>query len=113
MQFVIIDLDGTDEEAANRRAKVRQSHIDLGEELRQSGNMWYGAALLHDDGTMKGSMILVDFESEKELKAWLDKEPYIVGDVWRDVTIHKSNTREPWQFNRSKEWFEHREHLSK
>lgn len=109
MQFVVIGLDGTDKDAPPRRQKVRQAHIDMGEELRQAGNMWYGAALLHDDGTMKGSMILVDFPTEKELQEWLDKEPYVVGDVWRDITIHKSNTRDPWQFNRPKEWFEARE----
>lgn len=109
MQFVVIGLDGTDEGAPDRRKKVRQAHIDLGEELRQSGNMWYGAVLLHDDGTMKGSMILVDFPSEKDLKAWLDNEPYVVGDVWREITIHKSNTRDPWQFNHSQEWFQARE----
>jgi uncharacterized protein YciI len=108
MQFVVIGLDGTDPDASARRSAVRQNHIDMGEDLRQSGNMWYGAALLHDDGSMKGSMILVDFASEIELQTWLDKEPYIIGDVWRDVTIHKSNTREPWQFNRSQEWFENR-----
>jgi len=109
MQYVVIGLDGTDKEAPDRRARVRQQHIDAGEELRRAGNMWYGAALLHDDGTMKGSMILVDFLSEQELHSWLDKEPYVVGDVWRDLTIHKANTREPWQFNRDQEWFEKRE----
>lgn len=109
MQFIVIGLDGSDEGALARRQKVRQQHIDMGEKLRQSGSMWYGAALLHDDGTMKGSMILVDFPSEKQLQEWLDKEPYIVGDVWRDVTIHKSNTRDPWQFNRPQEWFEQRQ----
>ena len=113
MQFVIIGIDGTDEAASERRAEARQAHIDLGEELRQSGNMWYGAALLHDDGTMKGSMILVDFPTEQELKSWLDREPYVVGDVWQDITIHQSNTREPWQFNRPQEWFEEREDLVK
>lgn len=113
MQFVIIGLDGNDSDAPKRRQKVRQAHIDMGEELRQSGNMWYGAALLHDDGTMKGSMILVDFPSENELHSWLKKEPYVIGDVWRDIKIHKSNTRDPWQYNRSREWFEQRENLSK
>ena len=108
MQFVVIGLDGTDSEAPARRAKVRQDHIDLGEELQQAGNMWYGAALLHDDGSMKGSMILVDFPSETELHAWLDKEPYVIGGVWKNITVHKSNTREPWQFNRPQEWFEAR-----
>jgi uncharacterized protein len=109
MQFVIIGLDGSDEHAQERRAKARQAHIELGEELRLSGNMWYGAALLHNDGTMKGSMILVDFASEKELQAWLENEPYVVGGVWQDITIHKSNTRDPWQFNRPKEWFDNRQ----
>lgn len=106
MQYVVIGLDGTDEGALERRLKVRQQHIDLGEELRQSGSMWYGAALLRDDGSMKGSVLIVDFPSEKELQYWLDKEPYVIGDVWKDIRIHKSNTREPWQYNRPKEWFE-------
>ena len=87
MQFIIISLDGTDDKAQERRARVRQDHIDLGEHLRQAGNMWYGAALLHDDGSMKGSMILVDFQSEKELHEWLKTEPYIVGEVWKDVFL--------------------------
>lgn len=109
MQFIVIGLDGTDSDAPARRQKVRQQHIDMGDELLKSGNMWYGAALLNDDGTMKGSMILVDFPSEKELHEWLDEEPYIIGDVWRNATIHKSNTRDPWQFNRPQEWFKERE----
>ncbi len=108
MQFVVIGLDDTDKKAQERRSKVRQAHIDMGEKLRLSGNMWYGAALLNDDGSMKGSMILVDFPSEKELHEWLDKEPYVVGEVWKDITIHKSNTRDPWQYNRPQEWFEKR-----
>ncbi|MDB5183042.1 MAG: hypothetical protein JWO47_826 [Candidatus Saccharibacteria bacterium] len=110
MQFVVIGLDGTDEGAVQRRAKAREAHIDLGESLRLSGNMLYGAALLHDDGSMKGSMIVVQYPSEKELYEWLESEPYVVGNVWKDVTVHKSNTREPWQFNRPREWF--KEHQS-
>lgn len=108
MQFIVIGLDGTDSEAPARRHKVRQQHIDMGDKLLESGNMWYGAALLHDDGSMKGSMILVDFPGENELQEWLDNEPYIVGNVWQDIAIHKSNTRNPWQFNRPQEWFEER-----
>jgi uncharacterized protein YciI len=105
MQFVVIGIDGTDSDAQNRRANARQAHIDRGEELRLSGNMWYGAALLNEDGTMKGSMILVDFNSENDLNSWLETEPYVVGDVWKEITVHKSNTRDPWQFNRTKKWF--------
>ncbi len=108
MQFVVIGLDGNDEKAAERRASARQSHIELGDKLLKSGNLWYGAALLHDDGTMKGSLYVVDFTSEKELQNWLNSEPYVVGKVWDTVTIHKSNTRDPWQFNKPKDFFESR-----
>lgn len=105
MQFVIIGLDGTDVEAPARRQAVRQDHIAMGDKLLESGNLWYGAALLNDDGSMKGSMYVVNFPSEKELQEYLDKEPYVIGEVWKDITVHKSNTRDPWQFNRPEDWF--------
>lgn len=108
MQFVTIGLDGTDEEASARRQAVRQEHIKHGDELLASGNLRYGAALPHDDGTMKGSMYVMDFPSEKELHAYLKNEPYVVAKVWKDISIHRSNTRDPWQFNHPKEWFEKR-----
>jgi uncharacterized protein YciI len=106
MQFVLIGLDGTDVDAADRRQAVRSAHIARGDELLASGNLLYGAALLHDDGSMKGSLYVMNFRTEDELNKYLESEPYITGDVWRNITIHKSNTREPWQFNREKEWFE-------
>lgn len=105
MQFVIVGLDGTDKDAPARRQAVRQDHIAMGDKLLESGNLWYGAALLNDDGSMKGSMYVVSFPSEKELHEWLDDEPYVKGEVWKDIAIHKSNTRDPWQFNRPEEWF--------
>jgi uncharacterized protein YciI len=106
MQFVIIGLDGTDENAPARRQAARHDHIAMGDKLLESGNLWYGAALLNADGSMKGSMYVVSFPSEKELQEYLDKEPYVMGEVWRDIQIHKSNTRDPWQFNRPEDWFE-------
>jgi uncharacterized protein YciI len=109
MQFVVIGLDGTDEDAPVRRRRARQDHIKRGDELLASGNLWYGAALLNDDGSMKGSLYIVDFPGEKELQHWLDSEPYMTNGVWHDVTIHKSQTRDPWQFNRDQEWFLGRE----
>lgn len=105
MQFVIIGLDGTDPDAPARRQKVRPDHIKRGDELLKSGNLLYAAALLNDDGTMKGSMYLLNFENAEKLNDYLKTEPYVTGEVWRDVTIHKSNTRDPWQFNRPEEWF--------
>ncbi len=106
MQFVVVGIDGTDDAAPARRRAVRQDHIAMGEKLLASHNLWYGAALLNDDGSMKGSLYVVNYSSEEELHEWLDKEPYVIGDVWRDITIQKSNTREPWQYSHNQDWFE-------
>ena len=113
MQFVLIGLDGTDSGAPARRQAVRQDHINRGDELLASGNLWYGAALLNDDGSMKGSMYVVDFPSEIQLHEWLKTEPYVVGEVWKEITVHKSNTRDPWQFNRDEKWHNNRIHADK
>ena len=109
MQFLVVGLDGKDEKAMDRRMVAREAHIKLGDELVKSGNVWYGAVLFDDDGKMKGSAFFVDFPSEKELNDWLKVEPYVTGEVWKEVTVHKCNTRDPWQFNRPKEFFQERQ----
>jgi uncharacterized protein YciI len=105
MQFLIIGRDGKDDKAKERRLAARQAHIDLGEQLRRSGNMWYGAALWDNDNDMIGSMLLMDFPSREELNQWLEREPYVTGKVWEKIEVQKCNVRDPWQFNRTKEWF--------
>ena len=99
MLFVVIGLDGTDERAVERRLAVRQDHITLGERLRSSGNMWYGAALLDESGAMNGSMLVMDFPTRAELQAWLDIEPYVTGGVWETIDVRRCNVRDPWQYN--------------
>ena len=108
MQYLVIWLDGNDAEAVNRRLAMREEHIKLGDELLKTGNMWYGAAIKNDDAQMIGSALFMDFDSEEELNVWLKKEPYIVGKVWESLQIHKCSTRDPWQFNRTQEWFKNR-----
>ena len=83
MQFVLIGLDGADGKAPARRQISREAHIARGDELLATGNLLYGAVLLHDDGNMKGSMYVLQFESEENLQKYLKTEPYVVGNVWR------------------------------
>ncbi len=108
MQFLVIGRDGADEKAKERRAATRPAHIKLGDKLVASGNMWYGAVLWDDNNKMIGSMLLMDFPSEKKLQDYLDKEPYVKGKVWESVEILKCNVRNPWQFNRPKEFYTRR-----
>jgi len=91
MQFVLVAFDDTDEEALNRRLAVREAHLQTGREMFASGRWLYAAGILSDEGCMIGSMIVCDFPSRQEMeRQWLDKEPYILGNVWKNITIHRA-----------------------
>lgn len=112
MQFLVIGKDGKDEKAMERRMAAREAHLKLGDEMEASGERWYGCVLLDDTGKMIGSMAVMDFPSEKELKEWLKREPYVVGKVWQTVEIYKCNVKRPWKFNRPESFFISRDKMS-
>ena len=91
MQFIVIAHDGKDRNALKRRMAVREEHLKFAEEMFEKGKWLYASALLDDDGNMNGTMIVCDFESREQLEEeWFDKEPYIIGDVWEEITITKA-----------------------
>jgi uncharacterized protein YciI len=108
MQFLVLGYDGKDEAAPSRRAKVRADHIAMGDQLLEDGHLWYGAAMTDDHGNMSGSIYMVDFADRAAPDEWLQREPYMSGGVWVKTEIIACNTRDPWQFNRPKEFFEAR-----
>lgn len=50
-------------------------------------HMIMGVATLDDNGAMNGSVMVVDFPTREDFDAWLKSEPYVVQDVWREVTV--------------------------
>ena len=93
MQFLLIAHDGPDEGALDRRIAVREKHIALGDQMRANGNMLYGGALLDEAGQMIGSMLVLDFPIRQEVDDWLKIEPYVLGDVWRDIDVQPLQVR--------------------
>lgn len=87
MQFIILGYDGTDADAANRRALVREAHIALCNQERDAGNLLYGAAMLNDAGKMCGSMMVANFPTREALDEWLSREPYVTGGVWKKIDV--------------------------
>ena len=88
MQFLIIAYDGKDDDAINRRMKMREKHFDGVRYRKKDGEHLYGGAILDENGKMIGSMMVVEYPSLDNLqKNWLRTEPYIVGDVWREIEI--------------------------
>lgn len=88
MQFIVTGLDGKDDKALDRRMAAREGHLEMAKKMEASGNWLFAAAMLDDDKKMTGSVIICEFESRQALEAqWLDKEPYVLGKVWEEVTI--------------------------
>lgn len=87
MQFIIIGKDGDDAEALNRRLAARDGHMAYGEMAAKTGEQIVAAAMLGNDGNMNGSVMIVEFDDIDAVKAWLDKESYVTGNVWQDIQI--------------------------
>jgi uncharacterized protein len=87
MQFMLLGYDGKDDGALGRRLAVRERHLAQGERLVVQGKMLFATAILDDDDKMIGSMLILEFPSRAELNEWLEIEPYVTGDVWRETEI--------------------------
>jgi len=91
LQFIVIAHDAKDEGALERRLSVREQHLEFAAKMFENGKWLFASALLSDDGNMNGSVIACEFESENELrKEWLDKEAYVLGNVWEDIILRKA-----------------------
>lgn len=87
MQYLIIAKDGNDDEASERRTAARTDHIKYSDFAVQTGEQIIGAALLDKDENMRGSAMIVEFKTIEKLHEWLEHEPYMTGNVWKDIDI--------------------------
>jgi len=87
MQYVIHAYDHTDANALDRRMAVRPAHLDFVRALKAKSQFLLGGALLDPAGTMIGSMLLLDMETEEQLAEYLKSDPYIVQGVWDKVDV--------------------------
>ena len=91
MQFIIFAYDGTDEGALSRRMKVRQEHLENIAKLNEEGHVICAGGMTGEDGNLMGSFLVMEFDSEEELNEYLKTEPYMTGDVWKDISIEDVN----------------------
>ena len=86
-QYLIIANDGKDDEALDRRKEVRPLHLAGAKRLKEKNNFVIGGAMLDDDGNMRGSIMIVQFETQDDFQKWYDNEPYITQGVWRTIEV--------------------------
>ena len=87
MQFMIRAIDGAGK--LEKRMEVRAQHLE--NMSRGEGRVLCAGGLLDDDGKMKGSLLVMEFETRAQLKQYLRTEPYIVSGVWETVEVEPMN----------------------
>lgn len=87
MQYIITARDG--ENMLEKRLAVRDAHLENLNKIL--GRVVCAGGLLDEAGTMKGSVLVMDFDTKEDLDAYLASEPYIAAGVWEKVTVDRMN----------------------
>jgi uncharacterized protein YciI len=87
IQYVIKALDGKG--MLGRRMEVRPRHLEGMAEL--GSHVVCAGGLLDEEGKMKGSLIVVNFENREELDDYLVREPYVTEHVWEKIEVERMN----------------------
>lgn len=87
MQFIIRAIDGAN--MLDRRMEVRPRHLE--NMAKVNGKVICADGLLDEEGKMKGSVMIMDFDSQKLLDEYLKSEPYIIEKVWETVVVERMN----------------------
>ena len=87
MQFLITAYDG--EGMLDRRMEVRPRHLEGIEKIRE--HVICAGGLLDDEGKMKGSVLIMEYENREQLDEYLANEPYIQEKVWEKIEVERMN----------------------
>ena len=91
MWYVINGADN--EESLERRLSVRAAHLARLQRLQSEGRLLlagpYPAVDSNDPGPagFTGSLIVAEFESLEDARAWADADPYVEAGVYRSVSV--------------------------
>ena len=87
MQFIITAYDG--ENMLDKRMAVRPQHL---EGMAKLGNhVLCAGGLLDDEGKLKGSALVVEFDSRADVDEYLRNEPYVINGVWDKIAVEPIN----------------------
>lgn len=91
---ITLAWDGTDAGATARRLAVRQQHFARMQPMAADGTLLFGGAILDAaEARMIGSIAVTRHLSHAAARAWMAPDPYVTGDVWRDITLYATTLR--------------------
>ena len=87
MQFIITAYDG--EGKLDHRMLVRPRHLEGMEKMKE--HVLCAGGILDEEGKMKGSLLVMEFNSREELDEYLSWEPYVTEHVWEKILVDRMN----------------------
>ncbi|MCR4863941.1 MAG: YciI family protein [Bacteroidales bacterium] len=87
MQFIVKAYDGKG--MLEKRMAVRPRHLEG--MARLGAHVVCAGGLLDDEGKMKGSVLIMDFQNREELDNYLANEPYVHEHVWDKIEVERLN----------------------
>ena len=88
MQFVVKAYDGPG--MLEKRMEVRPRHLEGMNKM--SRHIICAGGMLDEEGKkMKGSVLVLEFDSRAELDAYLAQEPYVLEHVWDRIEVDPMN----------------------
>ena len=87
MQYIIKAYDG--EGTLDKRMAIRPRHLEGIERIKE--HVICAGGLLDDEGKMKGSVLIMEYESREQLDEYLANEPYVQENVWQKIEVERMN----------------------
>ena len=87
MQYIIRAYDG--ENMLEKRMEVRPRHLE--NIAKVDGKVICAGGLLDEEGKMKGSVLIMEFDDRAGLDRYLASEPYLTEHVWEKVKVDPMN----------------------
>ena len=87
MQFIIKAYDG--EGMLDKRMEIRPRHLEGIERIKE--HVICAGGLLDDEGKMKGSVLIMEYENREQLDEYLANEPYVQENVWQKIEVERMN----------------------
>lgn len=86
--FVFIGRDRP--AGAELRQELRPAHLEHLGPLSAAGRVRFGGPLRDEDGTPRGSVIVLEADSVGEARALCDRDPYVAGGLFETTEIFET-----------------------
>ena len=72
-----------------KRMEVRPLHLEGMERLKE--HLIAAGGLLDDEGKLKGSVLIMEFQNRDEVDEYLANEIYVKEHVWEKIAVERMN----------------------